>query len=167
MANILVIIAPENFQEIEYQTPKRILEEHGHKITTASTVKNPIGHLNTRINADLLISEIDENDYNAILFVGGGGSSFYFDYEPAHRLAKQFYQSGKLVSAICAAPSILANAGLLNGKLATSFPSQQKSLEQKGAIYSVKNVQKDGKIITAKGPNAAEEFAEKINEELN
>jgi protease I len=66
------------------------------------------------------------------------------------------------VAAICIAPVILANAGLLNGKRATSFSSEKNTLVTKGALVSVNGVESDGKIITAEGPSHATEFGEMI-----
>lgn len=166
MTKILSIIAPQGFQEIEYGDPKKVLEDHGHVVTTASTVKNPTGHLGHSIPADLLLDEVNVDEYDAVYFVGGGGSVYYFDHPQALKIAKEFYEKGKLTCAICAAPSILANAGLLNGKTATCFWDQAENLKAKGANYTGNPVEQDGKIITANGPAAAKEFGETISKAL-
>jgi protease I len=80
-------------------------------------------------------------------------------------LAKEFNKDGKVVSAICIAPSILANAGILNGKKATSFPSQRNNINAVGT-YTGTPVEVDGKIITGNGPQAAKDFGKKIAEAL-
>ncbi len=164
---ILSLISPTGFQEIEYLTPKQVLESHGHTVITASTVKNPVGHLGHTFTADLLLDEVHPSDYDAVFFVGGPGSHFYFDYKPALELAKDFYNSGKLTCAICAGPSILANAGLLKGVTATSFPSHEQNLRTHGAKFTGNPVEQDGLIITANGPAAAEAFGEKIHQALS
>jgi protease I len=73
-------------------------------------------------------------------------------------LARKFYEAGKIVGAICIAPTILANAGILNGKKATAFMTQKEVIESVG-IYTGREVEQDGNIITCKWPTAVPEFA--------
>ncbi|MBU1153352.1 DJ-1/PfpI family protein [bacterium] len=101
-------------------------------------------------------------NYDAIVFVGGGGSSEYWNNPAAHKIAKEMAVMGKVVGAICIAPVILANAGILNGKKATVFPSEIERLKAKGAIYTCAGVEIDGRIITANGPQSAALFGEAI-----
>jgi protease I len=98
--------------------------------------------------------------------VGGGGSQEYFESPVAHKLAQSFCGHGKLTSAICIAPAILANAGLLKAKKATSFPSSKETLRTKGAVFTGSGVENDGLIVTGSGPEAAKEFGEKLVEVL-
>jgi len=167
MSRILAIIAPSGFQEIEYAAPKQVLESHGHTVVTASTTKNPVGHLGHSVTTNLLLSEVHASDYDAVMFIGGPGAHFYFDHAPALSLAKEFFNSGKLTCAICAGPSILANAGLLNGVTSTSFPSHEQNLSAHGAKFTGNPVEQDGLIITANGPAAAAAFGEKIHQALS
>jgi protease I len=67
-----------------------------------------------------------------------------------------------ILAAICAAPSILANAGLLKGKTATSFPDEGENLKAKGANFTGQGLEIDGRIITADGPAHAKQFGEAI-----
>ena len=89
--------------------------------------------------------------------------SVYHNHKRAVELAKEFYESGKMVAAICIAPTILVNAGILNGKKATSWPSERVKISAIGT-YTGKVVEVDGKIITGNGPPASKEFAKKIVE---
>lgn len=162
MAKILSVIAPKGYQDIEYNDSKQALEAAGHFVVTASTVPEAEGKYGSRQKADFLLNKVNAEDYDAILFVGGPGSYDYFEDPIAHHLAHAFYQSGKLVTAICAAPSILANAGLLAGKKATCFESQAAHLKERGAIYTGHSVEQDGLVITADGPGSASAFGEKI-----
>jgi len=166
MAKILSIIAPEGYQDIEYNDSKQVIEAAGHEVITASAVEEAHGKYGGVQKADVLLNEVDPEDYDAILFVGGPGSHDYFDDPVAHSLARAFLESDKLTTAICAAPSILANAGLLDGKKATCFESQAGNLKEKGAIYTGNPVEQDGLIITADGPSSATAFGEKIAEVL-
>ena len=67
-----------------------------------------------------------------------------------------------MIGAICIAPVILANAGVLKGRKAVCFPSIKASLTQKGAIIVNQNVVQDGNIVTATGPEAAGTFAKTL-----
>lgn len=163
---ILMIIAPEGYQDIEYETPKRILTKAGHEVITASTKEIAKGSLGGETKVDLLLDQVSPADYAGVIFIGGPGSHAYFNHEPALKLAKDFYKTGKITAAICAAPSILANAGILKGKTVTSFPEQRKNLENNGAIHTGSAVERDGLIITGSGPAAAEVFGKTIAEAL-
>jgi len=167
MTKILSIIAPEGYQDIEYNNSKIALEANGHIVVTASTKKEAHGKYGGIKDVDILLKDVKPNDYDAILFIGGPGSHMYFDDPLAHKLAKKFLKSKKLVTAICAAPSILANAGLLNGVKTTCFGGQIDNLKAHGAIFTGKTVEKDGLIITADGPSSATEFGKKISEALS
>lgn len=167
MAKILSIIAPKGYQDIEYNDSRKALESAGHTVITASTAEEAHGKYGGTQKVDVLLKDVSPHDYDAILFVGGPGSHNYFDDPRAHELAKTFFNLGKLTTAICAAPSILANAGLLEGVTATCFPAQANNLKSKGANYTGNPVEQDGLIITADGPNSATAFGEKIAETLS
>ena len=68
---------------------------------------------------DITLDQIDPGAFDAVIFVGGGGSEVYFDDPKAHNIARKAFKAKKLVCAICIAPSILAKAGLLEGRKAT------------------------------------------------
>lgn len=158
MAKILSIIAPEGYQDQEYGDSKAALEEKGHTVITACSQKHATGKFGSTTEADLLLEEIKPEDYDAILFVGGPGVYQYFDNIHLQEIAKTFYQSGKPTTAICAAPGVLANAGLLNGKTVTCFEGESGNLIAKGANYTGKPTEQDGLIITGNGPSAARDF---------
>lgn len=165
---VLMIVAPENFRDEEFFQPKEILQQGGVQITVASKgVSEAKGMFGRTTQVDKDITQVSVDNYEAIIFVGGTGSSIYFEDSLALNLAKKFYDSGKLVGAICIAPSILANAGILQGKRATAFSSEAENLRAKGAQYTGENITVDGKIITASGPQAAKQFGEEILKKLS
>ena len=164
---ILMVIAPSNFRDEELFHPKKVLEKKGFEVKIASSKSGEIkGVMGGTAVPDFKLEEVRAEDFDAVVFIGGGGASVYFNDATAQNLAKDAFSLGKIVAAICIAPSTLANAGLLEGKNATSYSSEQGNLEAKGAVYSGANVTIDGKIITANGPAAAKEFGEKIAEAL-
>lgn len=163
MKKILMILAPKDFRDEEYFVPKKRFEEAGFKIDVASVNKGTCyGKLGGTIQADLSLEEVIPDNYGAVTFVGGGGSSVYFDDKSAHKIAKAFYEAKKIVSAICIAPMILVNSGILTGKNATCYPSEKDAMLAKGINCAEKDVVVDGTIVTANGPAAAEAFADAI-----
>ncbi len=160
---VLLVIAQQGFQDYEYNEPKKILENAGIETKTASkTTSEAFGKLGARVKPDLALARAHASDYDAIIFVGGPGAAAYFDDEQALALAHDFEKAGKIVAAICIAPVILANAGILRGKHATVWPSEGANLREKGANYANEDVVRDKRIITASGPQAARKFGETI-----
>jgi protease I len=165
---VLMVIASNNFRDEEYSEPRKALEDAGARVTVAcSTLITAKGKLGLEVRPDILLSKAKESDYDGIVFVGGGGSKEYFESPVAHKLAQGFYNNGKLTSAICIAPAILANAGLLKTKKATSFPSSEETLKAKGAVFTGNDVESDGRIVTGVGPEAAGKFGKKLVEVLS
>jgi protease I len=167
MKKAVMIIAENNFRDEELFEPKEILQNAGIEVKVASTNLNPAkGALGASVKPDLLVSKIKPGDFDALIFVGGGGASQYWSDPLAHKLAKEALSLNKVIGAICIAPVTLAKAGLLKGKKATVFSSEAGQLKAAGAIYTGKNLEKDGNIITASGPFAAKEFGEEIKKAL-
>ncbi|NLM38244.1 MAG: DJ-1/PfpI family protein [Firmicutes bacterium] len=157
------IIAKQQFRDEEYQVPKDILSAAGIEVVTASTTtEEAVGKLGLKVRPDLLVAAVKPDDYEAIVFVGGGGAAQYFADTAVHALARQFAEAGKVVAAICIAPVILARAGLLKGKRATVFPDGIPELEKGGAVYTGQSVERDSRIITGNGPAAAEAFGREL-----
>ncbi len=167
MANVLVIISPEEYQDKEYNDTKAALEAADHIVFTASTVQKAHGKLGGTTECDALMYEANADDYDAVIFIGGPGVFEYFEDDAAHSVAQDFYNAGKLTCAICAAPGVLANAGLLQEKKATCWPGEADHIQEKGAQYTGTPVHRDGLIITGNGPDAAHEFGETIAKALN
>ena len=160
MKKIVFVTAPENFRDEEYIEPKNIFEKNGIEVITASTVVGTLyGKIKIKTESQMLVKDIKVEDFDGIFFVGGMGSSVYFEDKFVHKLVWDFYNANKIVSAICIAPTILANSGVLKGKKATVFPDGEPALTNGGAIYTAKDVEIDGNIITANGPQSATAFA--------
>lgn len=160
---ILMIIASQNFRDEELLIPKKLFEREGYEVVIASTSLRPSkGMLGAVVTPQILIDKVKVGEFSAIVFVGGVGAQEYFNHPIAHKIAREAVSQGKVLAAICIAPRILAEAGVLKGKKATVWVSEGKVLEKKGAHYTGKSVEIDGNIITASGPQAAEEFAKSI-----
>jgi protease I len=160
---VLMVIAPDNFRDEEYREPRRILEEKGCAVTVASTHTRPSkGMLGLMVTPDTTLDRVKASDFDAVIFVGGYGAETYYADPRAHALAADTVSRGKPLGAICVAPTILANAGLLKGKNATVWESQSKALLAGGARYTARPVERDGSIITADGPTSAIPFGDEV-----
>ncbi len=161
-----MVIAPNDFRDEEFFETKEVLEKSNIDVTVVSSTGQPSKSMFGKIvTPDKNFYEVDAKDFDAIVFVGGSGTTVYFNHKRALELAKKFYDSGKIVAAICIAPTILANAGVLDGKKATAYPSEKNNVNAVGT-YTGNKVEVDGKIITGSGPEAASEFGKKIAESL-
>jgi protease I len=125
------------------------------------------GMLGMQVKPDVLYTDVKADDCDAVVFVGGNGAQEYWQDPKAHGLAREADKAGKIVSAICIAPVTLANAGLLKGKEATVWPSESGQIEGKGARYRKAGVVRDGRIVTADGPESAAAFGTKLVEALS
>jgi protease I len=161
----VMIIAHKNFQDDEFQKPKNALEASGIKVTVASTsLDEAVGMNGAKVKPDILLSDVNVGDFDAVVFIGGSGATEYLDDPLAHKIAQDAVGANKIVGAICIAPVALAKAGVLKGKRVTAYPVEQnqKDLEAAGALFTAQPVEKDGNIITASGPDAAQQFGEEI-----
>ncbi|HII71849.1 TPA: DJ-1 family protein [Candidatus Woesearchaeota archaeon] len=160
---ILMVVAPENFRDEEFFDPKEVFESAGASVTvTSKGVQEAKGKLGRNTPVDIDISEADAYDFDAVVFVGGPGATVYFDDGYAHKLASDALIQGKVVAAICIAPSIIANAGILQDRKATAFESEKDNINAKSAGYTGQPVTVDGKVVTGNGPEAAKQFGEAI-----
>lgn len=165
MANVLMIIAPEQFRDEELFVTKEELEKAGHSIVIASTKAGFCsGSRGGYAEATLVLSDVRPENYDAVVVVGGGGSKIYFENEQVLSIVKEMNRMGRVVAAICLAPVMLANAGVLKGRKATVAGTEARTLEDKGAIYTGPGVMVDGNIVTGNGPKSSRVFGQKINE---
>jgi protease I len=164
---ILMVIASNDFRDEEFSVPFAALKKEGFDIVVASSKLGPAkGMLGMSVDTDILLSSAKHSDYDAVVFVGGSGAQVFWDDVIAHDLARSMNKENKIVAAICIAPVILANAGILEGKKATVWKSESNTLESKGVKYTGKPVEVDANIITADGPSSAQDFAQAIINKL-
>lgn len=164
---VLFIIAPKNFRDEELIEPRRILENNKAKTLVASnTISTCNGMLGSRITPNLTLDKVNVNDYDLIVFVGGQGSTIYWNDRSALDIAKETYLKGKLIGSICLGSGILANAGIFKGKNATGWIDTKELVEKHGGKYTGNDVEVSGRIISAVGPQAAKQFGEALAKAL-
>lgn len=123
------------------------------------------------IQPDAVLDQVLGQEFDMIALPGGGPGADNLDADARVReLLQEMAAKGKYTAAICAAPKVLAHAGLLAGRDATAFPGVlEKVLEKLGASdirLSEAPVVKDGRVITSRGPGTAMDFALELIETL-
>lgn len=165
---VLMVIAPQNFKDVEYSATRQQLKESDVQVEVASVQEGTaVGVDGTEVEVGKMVSEVDPQNYDAVAFIGGPGMAKIVEDDTLQLTAQRFREADKFVSAICIAPVILANSGILENKEATVFPDGEEQLKQAGAQLKDKPVVVDGKIVTGNGPDAGEEFGRTLAEELN
>lgn len=155
----VLIVAHHGYREEELDLPRRALEAAGVVCEVASSSLAPAtGMQGGQVQPDRLYSAVEVDRLDALVFVGGTGAAEYFPDRTAHRLAREAAARGKVVGAICYAGSILAGAGLLEGRQATAWPTREAHLRSQGALWSGAPVTTAGKIVTGRGPEDAAAF---------
>ena len=161
--NVLVPLA-EGFEEIEAMTVIDVLRRAGIKVTTAGLPGTIVeGSRNVKVLADTKLDDIVEKDYDALVLVGG--SPGYTNLSKSNKIMKiigEYHRDGKLVAAICGAPTCLAEAGILTNIKATVYPGLEKYIPKPRN----ERVLAEGNVITSQGPGTSMEFALKLVEHI-
>ncbi len=166
MANVLVPLAP-GCEELEAVTIIDLLRRAGINVVTAGLDDKPV----TASRGVTLIPDTDidtalQQDFDMVVLPGGLPGADNLDNDARiHTLLKKMADSEKFTAAICAAPRVLAHAGLLVGKRATSYPGFIDKMNI-DVIYSDDAVVTDGKVITSRGPGTAMDFSLHLIETL-
>ncbi len=163
MKPVLMVIAPKDFRDEELFETQAEIEREGITTVIASTHTGTCtGSKGGTAIATASLDQVDTDNYEALVFVGGFGSKVFFEDKVAQKIAVDMYQEGKLIGAICIAPVILAKAGLLHKKAATVYESEIKTITDLEAVYSGESVTQDGQLITGNGPGASSLFGKTI-----
>ena len=165
---MIAVLFATGFEEVEALAPVDVLRRAGlNVVMTGVDGETVTGSHGIPVKMDAKIEEIDEEAVEAVVLPGGLPGTLNLEKSQAVQdLITHCAEQGKLIAAICAAPSILAHRGLLRGKTAISFPDFQKDLTEGGAVLSESYVCEDGNFITARGMGVATQFGLKLVERL-
>jgi putative intracellular protease/amidase len=164
---VLMVIPPENFRDEEFEEVYGVLKQLGATITIGSaTLSEATGMMGKRIRPDAELDGINGRNFDAVVFIGGTGVRQYFTYHRVMDIAQQAFLHGRIVAAISFAPSLLANAGILENRSSTSSLTEQGNLIMHGAKYTGRDLEVAGNVITAKDSKCAQMFAQAIAHQL-
>ena len=154
MPRVVVLLA-DGFEEVEAVAIIDVLRRADIEVITAGLHEGPVESARKiKLLPDTTIETVRSGNFDMVVLPGGQpGSDNLNRDERVHRLIKEFHAQGKLTGAICAAPYVLANAGILHGKHATSYPTYREKLGN--VIYEEKSVVEEGNVLTSRGPGTA------------
>jgi len=167
MASVLVPLA-QGCEEMEAVIIVDLLRRAGIEVITAGLDEQPIkASRGMVLLADMTLDQALQKDYDMLVLPGGLPGADHLNDDPRiHALLQKMHHDDKYIAAICAAPKVLARAGLLEGRKATSFPGSLDDSDVKAMDYLQQAVVIDGKLITSRGPGTAMDFALTLIEQL-
>ena len=156
---MIYVFLATGFEDIEAIAPVDIIRRAGLEVQTVSITGERVvmsAH-GVGVQADLLLEDVDFSQAKMLVLPGGLPGSTNLDAcQPLTQAIVKHFDAGGAIAAICAAPLVFGHLGLLQGCRATCYPGV--STELWGADFSTALVERDGRIITGKGPAAAFEF---------
>jgi protease I len=170
----IAILATEGFEEVELTKPKQALEDAGATVDVIAPESGIQGgeikawdmtDWGKKVEVDKKLSEANAAEYDALELPGGAMNPDKLRQEPeAVAFVKSFFDAGKPVAAICHAGWTLIEAGVVNGRTMTSWPSLKTDLKNAGAQWVDKEVVVDGNLITSRKPDDLQAFNEQMIE---
>lgn len=158
MSHSALILLHPGFEELEAIAPIDLMSRAGIEVTVASTSRSRTvdGRSDISVKADTLLEDVEENTlFDAVILPGGPGINAIRQDPAICKTLNRHYDAGKWVAAICAAPLILKDAGILTQGMAyTAFPATNEELPDAQASSLVR----DGTVITSRGAGTATEF---------
>lgn len=168
MTKRVMILATDGFEQSELEQPKQRLEEAGFETAVVSPNDGEIKGWDQTdwgqpVKVDLTISQVDANDFDALLLPGGQINPDKLRMEDgAVQLVRDFCQAGKPVAAICHGPWLLVEADVLDNKTVTGWPSIRTDLRNAGANVVDREVAIDGNLITSRKPDDIPAFSDEL-----
>ncbi|MGB5289247.1 MAG: DJ-1/PfpI family protein [Ignavibacteriaceae bacterium] len=161
--SFLIFLPKKDFNEEEYTIVKRRLLKAGRQVfITSDDHFICSGSKGMKVKSDTSFYNVNVNNFSGLILIGGSGSRSYWKNESLHKIVKKFFDSEKVVAAICSSPIILAKAGILQNKKATCYSEDKMELINSGIDYQDKNVVVDGNVVTVNDARSALQFAEAV-----
>ncbi len=167
MSHVLIPLA-EGCEELEAVTLIDLLRRAGIEVTVASLREGTVtASRGVRLVPDTPLNAVVDQTFDMIVLPGGLPGADHLDADPRiHRLLQRHIEEDRKVAAICAAPKVLANAQLLNGRKATCYPGCIDAAQFAEVTFTDTPVVVDGPVVTSRGPGTAMDFALALIETL-
>ena len=169
----VAILVEDGFEQVELTSPKEALEAHGAQTHIISPKSGNVkGWEHTKwgqeFPVDVAIEQANANDYDALLLPGGVMNPDKLrTNKQAVQFVRSFFDQGKPVGSICHGPWMLVEAGVVNGRKVTSYPSIQTDLKNAGANWVDQEVVVDRGLVTSRKPDDLPAFNRKLVEEIS
>jgi 4-methyl-5(b-hydroxyethyl)-thiazole monophosphate biosynthesis len=167
MARVLIPLA-QGCEELEAVTIIDLLRRAGIEVVTAGLEEGPVTcSRGVVLLPDTRLDEVLDEDFDMLVLPGGLPGADHLDNDSRIiALLRRMAEKGKYTAAICAAPKVLASAGLLHDRQATSYPGVLDALELPRTLRKDQPVVVDGHVITSRGPGTAMDFALELISQL-
>jgi protease I len=168
----VAILVTKGFEQVEMTEPRKALEQAGAKADLIAPENDTVRGWNhtdwgDEFDVDVPLNTANANDYDALVLPGGVMSPDHLRMnEQAVRFVRSFFEAGKPVAAICHGPWTLIEAGVVDGRTVTSYPSLRTDLENAGAKWVDEEVVVDNGLVTSRNPDDIPAFNRKIVEEV-
>ena len=169
----VAILATDGFEQVELTEPRKALDQAGAETVVIAPKEGEIkGWKSTdwgdTVPVNKTLEEVSPDEFDALLLPGGVMNPDHLRMEPrAVDFVRRFAASGKTVAAICHGPWMLLEAGLVQGRTVTSWPSLKTDLCNAGAQWVDQEVARDGQFITSRKPDDIPAFSRAIIEALS
>jgi protease I len=166
----IAFLATDGVEEVEYTEPRKAVENAGGQAELVSIKDGEIQAVNHMDKAgtypvDKQVKEASVEQYDALVLPGGVANPDFLRTDPdAVRFVRDFFAQGKPVAAICHGPWTLVEAGVVDGRTLTSWPSLRTDLANAGATWVDEQVHVDGGLITSRKPDDLPAFCDKLLE---
>ena len=168
----VAIVAADMVERVELMEPRKALEDAGAETTLISLKPGEIKTFNhfdpaESEKVDKAVEEVDASDYDALMIPGGVGNPDQLrGDENMVQFVRDFFERGKPVAAICHAPWVLVEAGVVGGRRLTSWPTLQTDIRNAGGSWVDQEVVVDAGLVTSRKPDDIPAFNEKMIEEF-
>jgi protease I len=168
----IAILAADGFEEVELTKPRKALDEAGAKTSVISIKPGKIQGMNhadkgATVAVDLILANANPQDFDALMIPGGlMNPDTLRTSEDALEFVRHFFREGKPVAAICHAPWVLIDAGVVRGRTLTSWPAIKTDIRNAGGNWVDQQVVVDNGLVTSRKPDDIPAFNEKMIEEF-
>ena len=172
---IAILTANEGVEQVEYEKPRKALEDAGATVELLAPEKGEVqmfNHLDKAdaFQADKAVGDASADDYDGLMLPGGVANPDNLrSHADAVEFVQEFVNAGKPIAAICHAPWTLVEADAVKGRTLTSFPSIKTDIENAGGTWVDEEVQVDSDpptLVTSRNPDDIPAFNEKMIEEF-